>query len=359
MQSKVSAETVKLMLEHGANPTKRDYWRGISRSPLEILLSAREDLNWLWGMGWEKLTLLLTYGAADNLCEPIPPSESRKPYPFIYYYFDFPEILRLIQRFIDTGVDLTGWTAECGVPPIHAVIWWAEVRCTVLDPKEIEKVPDIICRMRELVALMAEATLIAIEPNHQANSLAKQSTLVDTPFRMFNRSEDGTGYRGYKIAAHQPTPLSYVCSPLRFLGSTQLIDTLLRFGANINAASNEGVTALHHAVMFSTGVAVRLLVEPSGGPALSGLNVNALDSRGWTPLHYACHFGFSRRQREQADAVRLLLDHGANIHARTSRGITPLLIAVWCSNGPVFEVLLDRGAGKEDMSVESFDAMAF
>jgi len=363
MQSKVPAETVRLLLEHGADPAITGAWVGRFRwkarrfiwgddmSPLEmLLLPGGADPDWPWGLDLEKLTLLLTYGGA-NVLDGHRPSQQGGLYPVLYHHLDSPEIVRLTRLFIAKGADLAGWEAQCGISPIEAVLCWAAVRCAALDPREVGKAPDIISRTCELVAIMAEATLGVVESNDPSNLVAERSTILDRPVRTI---KDAMA-EFYVRSTHDPTPLSYVCSPFRLPGGTRLIDTLLWFGANINAASGEGVTALHHAVMFNTGVAIGLLVESSGGPAFSGLDVNAPDCRGWTPLHYACHFGFSRRQTKQADAVRVLLDHGANIHARTVSGITPLLLAVWCSNGPVVELLLDRGARREDLSIPPFE----
>jgi ankyrin repeat protein len=68
----------------------------------------------------------------------------------------------------------------------------------------------------------------------------------------------------------------------------------------------------------------------------AGADVNATTDDGWTALHFAVRAG--------ARATRLLLDHGANPNSKTARGITPLH---WCSEyaaADAAEILLEAQA---------------
>ncbi|KAM7208307.1 ff7e848e-065a-48d5-bce0-8fa9aa0ca199, partial [Naviculisporaceae sp. PSN 640] len=371
MQSKVPSETVKLLLERGADPSisvttpmtsqlvwrlrvpitsSRDFWRC---SPLEMLLIPEHPrlkkvlgmdwkrvrgMNWVSGMNWEKVKLLVAYGAASGgELE----NSSRSVYPLLYRYLDCQHAIGLARVILAQGADMAEWTARCKISPIQAVIWWAEARSRVLVAGDMERIPHVLDRMCELVTLLAEASL-------------PRSHVVNWPMWITEGLDPllSDKFSPRRVASSHPEPLSYVCSPFRFFGATRLIYILLQFGADINGKCSAGVTALHHAVMFNTtGEPVRLLLDFNGGPSHSGLDVNARDWWSWTPLHYACHFGFRRRQADQADAVRMLLDHGADIHARSDSGITPLLLAVWCCNVPVARLLLDRGASRKDLEI--------
>ncbi|KAM7199990.1 Ankyrin repeat-containing domain protein [Rhypophila sp. PSN 637] len=380
MQSTVPVETVKLLLERGANPSIRagldssgPEWSWIQRSqpsgmwpgqpPLQMLLLPDPPYsNWSWGMDWDKLELLLAYGGADDSTQVIKrvgPYGTTwviiPRYPLLYDNLDYPHIIRLTRIILAQRPNLADYTTRCGISPIQAIIWWAEVRSRLRSVEDIEVISDVQNKMCELVTMMAEASLTTRKPVVVARGRPlgrPMSTIIDSPIWIAKMGHQGV-HKVNKSMSH-PTPLSYVCGPFRFSGATRLIPILLRYGANINARCSAGVTPLHHAVMFNeTGTALRLLVNFCGGPAHSGLNINAQDNWGWTPLHYACHFGFRQRQGDQADAVKILLDNGADIHAETYTGVTPLLLAFWTCNLPVVKMLLDRGASKQDLAVLS------
>ncbi|KAM7220424.1 Ankyrin repeat-containing domain protein [Rhypophila decipiens] len=380
MQSTVPVETVKLLLERGANPSIRarwcssgPEWSWIQRSqpggmwpgqlPLQmLLLPDPPHSNWSWGMNWDKLELLLAYGGADDSTQvikrdgPYGTSWAVTPrYPLLYENLDYPHIIRLTRIILAQRPNLAEYTTRCGISPIQAVIWWAEVRSRFHSVKDIEVISDVQDKMCELVTMMAEASLTTGKPVVVARGrhLGRPvSTIIDSPIWIAKMGLQGV-QKVNKAMSH-PTPLSYVCGPFRFFGATRLVPILLRYGANINARCSAGVTPLHHAAMFNeTGTALRLLVNFCGGPAQSGLKINAQDNWGWTPLHYACHFGFRQRQGDQADAAQILLDNGADIHAETYTGVTPLLLAFWTCNLPVVKMLLARGASRQDLAVLS------
>ncbi|KAK3693215.1 ankyrin repeat-containing domain protein, partial [Podospora appendiculata] len=319
MHSSVPVETVRLLLERGADPTMvgsclpTDY-RERSQSPLDVLLlSYGLDIPG-FAFDWEKAGLLLSHGSAEHtIC-----LRSGRFMPLLYRYLDFPEIAKLARLFIDAGADLFDWT-NWGVPPILAVMWWAGARildsCDAVDVKETTR---LVTTMGELVALFAEATVVTDDETDTESPIRKSAIIDATPAPFLDAP----------MRKADQTPLRYACSPFTFVGANLLVPILLNHGANINGADAEGVTPLHLAAMFSTGHVVRTLTEFNGGPATLGLDVNSRDARGWTPLHYACQFGFWSTQAQQVDAARLLLKSGADVRARTAGGWTPLLLAV-------------------------------
>ncbi|KAB5518047.1 ankyrin repeat-containing domain protein [Coniochaeta sp. 2T2.1] len=88
------------------------------------------------------------------------------------------------------------------------------------------------------------------------------------------------------------------------------------------------VTAVH----TGNGELVNLLIR-------YGANVNAPGYNGETPLHHAAHYGFT-------GITETLLDHGADINSRTSHGSTPLYAALSKDKPKVVELLLRRGADR-------------
>jgi ankyrin repeat protein len=116
-------------------------------------------------------------------------------------------------------------------------------------------------------------------------------------------------------------------------GDATAVRTLLRSGADPNAARGDGLTALHLAAESGHLEVVRALVDAKA-------NVEA-KSRigGYTPLHLAATGAY-------AEVVRALLDAGANpAAATTTGGATPLHLAAKALNGEVAaRMLIERGA---------------
>jgi ankyrin repeat protein len=95
----------------------------------------------------------------------------------------------------------------------------------------------------------------------------------------------------------------------------RVIDVLVKHGADINARTISGFTALHGACEFGYSEVATYLLE-------HGADVNALDNGGDTPLHIAAaslDFDAERAVR----LIRILIAHGAKIDARDNGGDTP------------------------------------
>jgi ankyrin repeat protein/Mg2+ and Co2+ transporter CorA len=124
-------------------------------------------------------------------------------------------------------------------------------------------------------------------------------------------------------------------SPLHWAASTgkkELCEMLLTrqkgLRANINAVEGKEKTALHLAVAHGRDDIVELLIR-------YGANVKARSDGKWTALHNAC-------QQGSVKMVRMLLGAGADINARLLNGMTPLHIAAQNDHLDVVQCLLER-----------------
>lgn len=173
-----------------------------------------------------------------------------------------------------------------------------------------------------LAALLVALTLAAsaqqppsIDPYHQAirnDDLAALRTLV---------AAEGTNARD----AAGMTPLMLASA----FGSRGAARLLVEAGADVKAASNGGVTALHLA--WGDIEVARLLLD-------RGADVHAKTQLGSTPLLVAASAGGT------ADVVALLLHKGADPNAAENRGVTPLIAAATVGNTAAARLLLARGA---------------
>ena len=114
---------------------------------------------------------------------------------------------------------------------------------------------------------------------------------------------------------------------------TDVVDSLLERGANINAKDRHGYTILHHAAMNRKTEVVELLLK-------RGADIYAKELCGKTPLHLAA-------DRGHTEVVELLLQHRANIHEKDQDGKTPLHWAAVEGKTETVALLLKNGADIE------------
>jgi ankyrin repeat protein len=124
---------------------------------------------------------------------------------------------------------------------------------------------------------------------------------------------------------------SGVCSEAEIHKSTKRNDVekvkaLLAGGANVNAKTDRGQTALHCAPEYDAKEVAEVLLA-------KGADVNAKDNIGKTPLHIAASFNAK-------GVAELLLAKGADVNAEDLVGTTPLHVAAYYIAKEVAEVLL-------------------
>lgn len=114
-------------------------------------------------------------------------------------------------------------------------------------------------------------------------------------------------------------------------GDLEAIRSLLRDGADVNAAQNDGMSALHWAAQNDHASVIEVLLY-------AGANMAATTRLGgYTPLHLAGRAG-------NASALEALLSGGSDPGTLTSTGVTALHFASASGRTDAIEVLIRHGA---------------
>ena len=120
----------------------------------------------------------------------------------------------------------------------------------------------------------------------------------------------------------------------------EMVELLLKYGANPNSGDVYGKTALHWASELGFKIIAETLLAHK-------LNVNARDGNGRNPLRLAAEKGFK-------SLAELLVAHGAEINSRDNEGYTPLHAAASMGNKAIVEWLL---ASKADINAAGNDGV--
>ncbi|XP_020574166.1 ankyrin repeat domain-containing protein, chloroplastic [Phalaenopsis equestris] len=150
--------------------------------------------------------------------------------------------------------------------------------------------------------------------------------------------------------------------PLHTLASSgefYLLDLLLKHSVDINAVDEDGLTAIHKAILSKKHAITSYLLRNSANPfvrdmdgatlmhyavlaassdcikilMLYNVDINLADNDGWTPLHLAV-------QTQRADIVRLLLKKGVDRTLKNKDGLKPLDLCLYCGhNVKTYEII--------------------
>jgi ankyrin repeat protein len=118
-----------------------------------------------------------------------------------------------------------------------------------------------------------------------------------------------------------------------YLGDTEKVANLIKGATDLNAAGEDGWTALHYAANYDRREIADLLIT-------AGAKINTKGKYGNTPLHLA-----------DVNTARLLLSAGADLEARNEDGGTPLHRATIFGRTAVVELLIASGANIEAKTV--------
>ena len=123
-----------------------------------------------------------------------------------------------------------------------------------------------------------------------------------------------------------------------FRGFEDIVQELLRYGADMSFKNSWGKTPLHDATHLGHLGVVLMLLD-------NGADVSTKNNAGWTSLHGAAFSGHEA-------VVFMLLEHGADVSARSCASWTPLHLAAMAGNDKMVRVLLHKGA---DLQSEAND----
>ena len=128
-------------------------------------------------------------------------------------------------------------------------------------------------------------------------------------------------------------------------GRANEIAGLIAMGANVNHASNEGLTALIHAAYNGHTDNVNALLE-------HGADVNCASNNGNTALIHAAY-------NRHTDNVNALLEHGANVNHASNNGNTALIHAARKEYTKLTKELLLYGAEVNHRNADGKTALAY
>lgn len=121
-------------------------------------------------------------------------------------------------------------------------------------------------------------------------------------------------------------------------GDTEMVRSLLREGADVNAAQGDGMSALHWAAVTDAEEMIGVLLY-------AGANTESTTRLGgYTPLHLASREG-------NAAALDALLSGGADVDAVTTTGIGALHYAAASGRADAVETLVRHGAAVDGRTV--------
>ncbi|GAA0172067.1 hypothetical protein LIER_25966 [Lithospermum erythrorhizon] len=115
-------------------------------------------------------------------------------------------------------------------------------------------------------------------------------------------------------------------------GQIHYMDDLIENGVDIDVTDNDGLTALHHAIVGKKEPVISHLLRKGANPQLRDLD-------GATPLHYAIQVGAMQ-------TVKLLIKYKVDLNVADNEGWTPLHVAVQSRNRDILKILLVNGADK-------------
>ena len=133
------------------------------------------------------------------------------------------------------------------------------------------------------------------------------------------------------MAAVSAAPADSRVADAAAAGNIAAVRTLIKAGADVNAAQGDGMTALHWAAMKDDALMAQALVRAGASPKA----VTRLGD--FTPIFFAAKNG-------SAAVTRALLAAGADAKTATSLGLTPLMMAAAAGNSETITLLIDKGA---------------
>ena len=128
-------------------------------------------------------------------------------------------------------------------------------------------------------------------------------------------------------------------------GFDDIVKILVHNGANINLRPKSGITALIASVQYGHTDITEFLISKGAG-------LNIQDKIGRTALIYATAFNY-------ADLVAILLDKGAAPNIKSGDSLNALIIAAYSGYTDICKLLIDKGADVNSANDASFSPLMF
>ncbi len=319
-------ETVRLLLEHKADPNARETWRGETA----LMLAANEGHA-------EVIRLLLKHGADANLQSAVLDVEDRDGIvglqSSLYWKGGLTALLYAArQGNLEAGRALLDGAAS-------TTLGDADFRFTPLQTAIFNGHLDFAQMLVERGANLNDGSLYLLVDQRQLIPNRGDKQTVASLFRLFldHGADPNAPFNNGKIPprvtypAIRYGPVHQGSTALLAAARTQeltLMKALLDKGANPNAATTVDhftplMAALTQAAAGRGGrgggaqnipAAIRLLLD-------KGADVNAVNSRNMTAAHYAARTG-------NDEALKLLVERGAKLDIKDRIGRTPLDMAL-------------------------------
>ena len=150
--------------------------------------------------------------------------------------------------------------------------------------------------------------------------LANNSALIDNIYQSTQETQDQSATK----IVDQNNIMNLAANE----GHLGVVEKLLEKGADVNCASEYGITPLYIAAYNGDSEVVEKLLE-------KGAEVNKADKDGATLLYIAARYG-------HLEVVKTLLEKGADLNKKNNNGYTPLHIAAQYNNSEVVEKLITK-----------------
>lgn len=320
---------------------------------------------------------LIRYGADPNV-----KSRKNEITPMIAALFSNPSLKKIVAKLIENGAD-PNMTDEDGNTPLTFIIKVNLFFTRILF--FIDKIPNAglnlqtnegysplalaVCNPAEE---MMEVTKFLIKRGADVNAKNKIDGITPLMYaiRRLNinavklllkkgadvnaADKDGKTPLMHAIYAAGTTSITIEYTPRNnppgysqtFRQALEIVRLLIKKGADVNKASNDGRTPLlESAAVHPYPHIMKLLIK-------HGADVNAKDERGDTALSLMSIFF------KNPDVANLLIKHGADVHARNAEGRTPLInacIGFGCPKPSVIKLMIAKGA---DINAKGNDGMS-
>ncbi len=270
------------------------------------------------------------------------------------------------EAFIKAGTDLNTATRKVGRTPLMCAYNYFQFRLLLDAGADIRKTDrmgrcvadyhthfDIIRKIKNAGGqLPPERAAFLMIHNHEENQIDRIKQAIWYMNNGADRDFGLTNERGRVLFSYLDSPVIFNKmlrhgfdpnvrdfdgrTPIMLVSAPISIRMALKYGADVQARDKDDLTALHHAIRFGRTDLANTLI-------LSGANVNARDNQGRTPLMLC----------QNTESARLLVTHGADINARDAvTGRTPVQHAARAFIGlrqkyDLVQYLLTAGADRQ------------